>query len=96
MGHEFDTENLVLRIVSSLVDDLQRVSVKSITTETGTIFEVTVAPTDVGKVIGKQGRNASAIRELLSAIGSTAKKRYGLDVITTGPGPSARRGSQDD
>jgi hypothetical protein len=87
MGHEFDTENLVLRIVSSLVDDLQRVSVKSITTETGTIFEVTVAPTDVGKVIGKQGRNASAIRELLSAIGSTAKKRYGLDVIYDGSRP---------
>ena len=96
MGHEFDTEKLVLRIVSSLVDDLQRVSVKSITTETGTIFEVTVAPTDVGKVIGKQGRNASAIREVLSAIGSTAKKRYGLDVGTTGRGPSSRRGSQND
>jgi len=95
MGYEFEIETLVLRIVRSLVDDLERVSVKSIATETGTIFEVTVAPTDIGKVIGKQGRNARAIRELLSAIGSTAKKRYGFDVVMTGRDLSAEERSED-
>jgi hypothetical protein len=47
------------------------------------MFEVTVAPTDVGKVIGKQGRSARAIRELLIAIGSARKTRYGLDIVDT-------------
>jgi predicted RNA-binding protein YlqC (UPF0109 family) len=83
MVYELDTEKLVFRIVSALVDDLREVRVQSITTETGTIFEVTVAATDIGKVIGKQGRNAGAIRVLLSAIGHAANKRYGLDVVTS-------------
>jgi predicted RNA-binding protein YlqC (UPF0109 family) len=83
MVNELDTEKLVFRIVSALVDDLREVRVQSITTETGTIFEVTVAATDIGKVIGKQGRNAGALRQLLSVIGDTANKRYGLDVVTT-------------
>jgi uncharacterized protein len=95
MGYQFDTETLVLRIVHSLVDDLQEVRVKSITTEAGTIFEVSVSPTDVGKLIGKQGRNARAIRELLSAIGATAKKRYGLDVVMTERIISAQERGQD-
>ena len=83
MGRELDTEKLVLRIVNALVDDTKNVQIRSLVTETGTMFEVTVAATEVGKIIGKQGRNARAIRELLSAIGAAAKTRYGLDVVTT-------------
>jgi predicted RNA-binding protein YlqC (UPF0109 family) len=82
MGYELNTERLLLRIVNALVDDSKNVQIRSLITGTGTTFEVTVAANDVGKIIGKQGRNARAIRELLSAIGATANKRYALDVVT--------------
>jgi predicted RNA-binding protein YlqC (UPF0109 family) len=47
------------------------------------MFEVTVAANHVGKIIGKQGRIARTIRELLFALRSTAKMGYGLDIIAT-------------
>jgi predicted RNA-binding protein YlqC (UPF0109 family) len=90
MGHELNAEKLVLRIVFALVDDTKDVQIRSLMMDKRTMFEVTVAPTDVGKIIGKQGRNARAIRELLSAIGAAAKKQYGLDIVATrltGPPP---------
>jgi len=83
MGNELNIEGLLLRIATALVDHPEVVKVKRTTTQTGTMFEVTVAPADVGKMIGKQGRNARAIRELLSAIGSAAKSWYGLDIVMT-------------
>jgi hypothetical protein len=83
MRHELNVESLVRRIVNSLVDNTGEVQVRSLRTETATMFEVTVAPTDVGKVIGKQGRSARAIRELLIAIGSARKTSYGLDIVDT-------------
>jgi predicted RNA-binding protein YlqC (UPF0109 family) len=64
-----------------LVDNLDEVRVTSIATGSGTVFEVSVSQSDVGKVIGKSGRTARAIRELLTAIGKAAKTRYGLDVV---------------
>jgi predicted RNA-binding protein YlqC (UPF0109 family) len=81
MGKELNAEGLILRIVNALVDETEQVQVTSVTTGTKTVFEVSVASSDVGKIIGKNGRTARAIRELLVAIG-TAKMRYGLDVIT--------------
>jgi hypothetical protein len=83
MGHELNAEKLVLQIVNALVDDTKKVQIRSLKTGTGTMFEVTVAANDVGKIIGKQGRIARAIRELLFALGSTAKMSYGLDIIAT-------------
>jgi hypothetical protein len=82
MGHEINVENLVRRIINSLVDDTTQVQVRSLRSETATMFEVTVAPTDLGKVIGKQGRTARAIRELLLGFGSAGKTRYGLDIVS--------------
>jgi hypothetical protein len=81
MGPELNVENILLRIVNALVDDTKDVRIRSLTTETMIMFEITVAPTDVGKIIGKQGRTARAIRELLRAIGSSSMKRYGLDIV---------------
>lgn len=75
-------KGLALRIVNSIVDDPDGVRVTSVTTGTGTILEVSVSPSDVGKVIGKIGRTARAIRELLTAMGIAAKTRCGLDVVT--------------
>ncbi len=45
------------------------------------ILELTVAKTDIGKVIGKQGRTADALRTLLSAVSAKAKKRILLEIV---------------
>jgi hypothetical protein len=82
MGHELNVERMLLRIVNAMVDVTEDVRIRSLTTETTIMFEITVAPIDVGKIIGKQGRNARAIRELLWAIGISSKMRYGLDIVT--------------
>ena len=73
-------EELLLRIIVALVDEPNEVHITSNTTGSGTMFQVTVAPTDVGKIIGKSGRTAGSIRMLLCAMGVTAKKRYDLDI----------------
>jgi hypothetical protein len=83
MGQEVNVEKLVLRIVNALVDDTNEVQIKVLPAETGIMFEVRVAPTDVGKIIGQHGRMARAIRELLFAIGVATKTRYWLRVIDT-------------
>jgi uncharacterized protein len=47
----------------------------------GTVVELEVAPADLGKVIGRQGRTARAIRTLLSAAGQKTRRRYSLDIV---------------
>ncbi|MGH3054538.1 MAG: KH domain-containing protein, partial [Gaiellaceae bacterium] len=46
-----------------------------------TVFELTVAPDDLGKVIGRQGRVARALRALVGAAGIRAHKRFGLEIL---------------
>jgi len=46
-----------------------------------TVFHVIVAPSDVGKIIGKNGRIAGSIRMLLNAMGVAAKTQYGLNIV---------------
>ena len=75
-------EELLFGIVSALVDDRNEVQVTSKTRLSSTIFQVTVAASEAGKIIGKSGRTATSIRGLLSAMGVAAKTRYGLDIIT--------------
>jgi predicted RNA-binding protein YlqC (UPF0109 family) len=77
-----NTKDLLHRIVVALVDSPDEVQVKSADSEQGTTFLVTVAPTDVGKVIGKGGRNARALRSLLSAFGMKLKVRYTLNILS--------------
>jgi predicted RNA-binding protein YlqC (UPF0109 family) len=81
MNKDLNLEELLLRMVKVLVDESDEVSVTSVIADNGTIFQVSVAPRDVGKVIGKSGRMARALRTLLSAIGVSRKTRYGLDII---------------
>jgi len=81
MGSDLNIEGLVHRIVVALVDDPNEVQVTSGATETGTVFYVAVAPSDVGKIIGKNGRIAGSIRVLLSAMGVAAKTQYGLNIV---------------
>jgi len=65
----------------ALVDEPGEVRIRSVPSGAITIFEVTAAPSDIGKIIGKNGRTARAIRELLLAIGPVSKTRYGLDIV---------------
>ena len=62
-------KDLVEYIAKSLVDEVDEVSVHLIEGEQSTIVELKVAAGDIGKVIGKQGRIANAIRVILSEIG---------------------------
>jgi predicted RNA-binding protein YlqC (UPF0109 family) len=73
-----DVRVLIEGIVKSLVDAPEEVSVEQVD---GDVLELTVAPNEVGKVIGRQGRTARALRTLLSAVGVRAHKRYTLEIL---------------
>ncbi|MEW6549499.1 MAG: KH domain-containing protein [Spirochaetota bacterium] len=74
-------KDLVEYIVKSLVDDPQAVDIKVIEGEKSTILELKVAEGDVGKVIGKNGRIARAIRTILSACANSQSKRVILEIL---------------
>jgi predicted RNA-binding protein YlqC (UPF0109 family) len=77
-------KELVELIAKSLVDDPDKVKVFQLDGEQSSIIELKVAPEDVGKVIGKQGRNVQAIRIILGAAGMKLKKRFILELIEKG------------
>ena len=69
-------------IAKSLVDNPDEVNVTEIVNEDGTItLELRVAPADMGKVIGKQGRIAKAIRTVVKAAASNENKKVSVDII---------------
>jgi hypothetical protein len=74
-------KDLVEYIVKSLVDVPDEVSINVIEGEKSTILELKVASEDVGKVIGKQGRIAKAIRTILSASATKGGKRAVLEIL---------------
>jgi predicted RNA-binding protein YlqC (UPF0109 family) len=74
-------KELVELIAQSLVDQPEKVVVTQVEGEQTTTLELKVAPEDLGKVIGKQGRTARAIRLILGAAGMKLKHRYNLDII---------------
>ena len=74
-------KDLITKIVQALVDQAEEVSVNEIEGGHTTMLEVSVAKTDMGKVIGKQGRTAQAIRTLLSAASGKTRKRYILEIM---------------
>jgi predicted RNA-binding protein YlqC (UPF0109 family) len=78
---EYSVVELVAAIARSLVDKPEEVSVTESSTETGTVFRLKVDLTDVGKVIGKQGRTARSIRTILGAISIKLKYRYSLEIV---------------
>jgi uncharacterized protein len=82
MGRELNIEGLLLRMIIAIVDNPDEVHIACVATKDGTTFIVTVAPTDEGKLIGKGGRNARALRTLLSAFGVAAKEQYMLNIVT--------------
>lgn len=74
-------KDLILRIAKALVDHTEQVEVTMIESDQVFIFELKVAKEDIGKIIGKQGRTANAIRTLLSAVSAKTKKRIVLEII---------------
>jgi predicted RNA-binding protein YlqC (UPF0109 family) len=73
-----DVRALVELIAKSIVDTPDEVFVEQVD---GDVIELEVAESDVGKVIGRQGRTARAMRTLLNAAGIRAHKRYQLEII---------------
>jgi len=73
--------DLVEYIVKSLVDEPEAVDIKVIEGEKSTILELKVAEGDIGKVIGKNGRIAKAIRTILSASANAQSKRVILEIL---------------
>jgi predicted RNA-binding protein YlqC (UPF0109 family) len=63
------------------VDNPDAVQVRAIEGEQVTVFELRVHPSDLGKVIGRQGRIARAIRTVLSAVGMKLRKRFTLEIL---------------
>ena len=68
-------------VVKALVDDADAVDVREIEREGATRMEVRVAQTDMGKIIGKQGRTVRALRSLVYAAGVKQQRRLVLDVV---------------
>ncbi len=74
-------KELILYIVQAIVDNPDEVSVSVIESAQTTIFELKVANSDLGKVIGKKGRNVQAIRTILNSVSGKVKKRVVLELI---------------
>ena len=74
-------KGLVEIIARALVDQPDEVSVNEVDGESVTVLELRVAQQDLGKVIGKQGRTARAIRTILSAAGMKLRKRFVLEIL---------------
>ncbi|MDA3958243.1 KH domain-containing protein [Oceanispirochaeta sp.] len=74
-------KDLVEFIAKSLVDDSDSVVVNMIEGEKSTIIELKVADDDIGKVIGKHGRIAKAVRTILSASANKTGKRFVLEIL---------------
>ena len=74
-------KQLVEDIAKALVDVPEEVSVREVAGEQVTVLELKVAPTDLGKVIGKQGRTARSIRTILGAAGMKVNRRFTLEIL---------------
>ena len=74
-------KQLVEEIAKALVDIPEQVQVREVEGEQTTVLELKVAPGDLGKVIGKQGRTARSIRTLLNAAGMKMNRRFNLEIL---------------
>jgi predicted RNA-binding protein YlqC (UPF0109 family) len=74
-------KELVEEIARALVDHPEEVQVKTVEGSQCTVLELRVHPEDLGKVIGRQGRTAKAMRTLLGASGMKMRKRFTLEIL---------------
>lgn len=74
-------KDLLIQIVKALVDNPEQVRVNEIESTQTVVLELRVAKSDMGKIIGKQGKTADAIRTLLNAASGGTGKRYVLEIV---------------
>ena len=74
-------KDLIKEIVQALVDQPDQVAVTEIKGDNTTVLELKVAKSDMGKVIGKHGRNVQAIRTILSAAAGKTRRRHILEIV---------------
>jgi hypothetical protein len=74
-------KDLITEIVQALVDHPEEVSVNEAEGSHTTVLEVRVAKADMGKIIGKQGRTAQAVRTILNAAAGKTQQRYILEIV---------------
>ncbi|ARU62415.1 hypothetical protein CBW65_16670 [Tumebacillus avium] len=74
-------KQLVETIAKALVDHPEEVRVNEIVTEKAIVFELSVAPSDMGKIIGKQGRVAKSLRTVVSAAALQEQKRVTIEIV---------------
>ena len=81
MSAEADTEGIVRFLVTSLVDDPESAEVVVRQDGTMTVYEVSLAPDDVGKIIGRKGRIIKAIRTIVRAAGGAGGEHVDVEVL---------------
>jgi predicted RNA-binding protein YlqC (UPF0109 family) len=81
MTSEQSMKELVEFVARALVDDIGRIEISEIVGNQTNIIELKVAKEDIGKVIGRQGRTADAIRTILNCAAAKTNKRYNLQII---------------
>jgi len=87
--------DLVAGMAEALVDYPDRVAVEAIIEPSSTVLRLRVAPSDIGKVIGKQGRTARSMRTILSAASMKLQHRFALDIVEDdAPGGDSASASQ--
>ncbi len=90
-------KSLVTEIARALVDETDKVVVEVLTAADSTVLRLHVAPSDIGKMIGKQGRTARSLRTILGAASMKLQRRFSLDIVETGrpEGVPAPQGETD-
>lgn len=83
-----EMQTLISEIARALVDEPQAVRVTAINDQETVVLRLEVAPSDVGKVIGKQGRTARSLRTILSAASTKLRQRFALDIVETQQSPA--------
>jgi predicted RNA-binding protein YlqC (UPF0109 family) len=78
---DFNLKDLVVYMARALVDVPDQVEVTEMVGEQTTVYELKVAKEDLGKIIGKQGRTARALRTILNAASTKLRKRSVLEII---------------
>jgi predicted RNA-binding protein YlqC (UPF0109 family) len=74
-------KDVLIQIVKALVDNPEQVQVNEIESTQTVVLELSVAKSDMGMIIGRQGKTANAIRTLLNAASGKAGKRHILEII---------------
>jgi uncharacterized protein len=78
---ENDMKDLITRIVQAMVDKPDQVEITEIKGQNTTVMELRVDKSDLGKVIGKKGNNAKAIRDILYAASAKKRQRVTLEIV---------------